>query len=80
MSGWRSAWMGKQTRCHRPSRGFKGADQEPEYGPPFPRGNRLPNGLPGPVCAGFHQSTSKSMAAIPSSGSLVATHDYYRRE
>uniref|UniRef100_A0A673USS9 Pancreatic progenitor cell differentiation and proliferation factor n=1 Tax=Suricata suricatta TaxID=37032 RepID=A0A673USS9_SURSU len=28
---------------------------------------------------GFHQPTSDSMAAIPSSGSLVATHDYYRR-
>ena len=28
---------------------------------------------------GFHQPTSKSMAVIPSSGSLVATHDYYRR-
>ena len=27
---------------------------------------------------GFHQPASKSMAAIPSSGSLVATHDYYR--
>ena len=28
---------------------------------------------------GFHQPTSKSTAAIPSSGSLVATHNYYRR-
>ena len=28
---------------------------------------------------GFHQPTSKSKAAIPSSGELVATHDYYRR-
>ena len=28
---------------------------------------------------GFHQPASKSMAAIPSSGSLMATHDYYRR-
>ncbi|KAL4680656.1 hypothetical protein H8959_022597 [Pygathrix nigripes] len=26
-----------------------------------------------------HQPASRSMAAIPSSGSLVATHDYYRR-
>nr|XP_037860373.1 pancreatic progenitor cell differentiation and proliferation factor-like [Chlorocebus sabaeus] len=26
-----------------------------------------------------HQSASQSMAAIPSSGSLLATYDYYRR-
>uniref|UniRef100_A0A452R5I8 Pancreatic progenitor cell differentiation and proliferation factor n=1 Tax=Ursus americanus TaxID=9643 RepID=A0A452R5I8_URSAM len=26
---------------------------------------------------GFHQPTSSSLAAIPSRGSLVATHDYY---
>ncbi|KAF5921498.1 hypothetical protein HPG69_008260 [Diceros bicornis minor] len=40
----------------------------------------MTEGAPRRPCAGFHQPTSRSMAAIPSSGSLVATHDYYRRK
>lgn len=48
-------------------------------GAPFPKDSRLPKGLPDPRVRRFPPAASKSMAAIPSSGSLVATHDYYRR-
>lgn len=47
-------------------------------GPLSPPPVILHQGPRGVAAPGFHQPTSKSMAAIPSSGLLVATHDYYR--
>lgn len=43
-----------------------------------PRGLASPSPPPVIVHPGFHQPTSDSLEAIPSSGSFVATHDYDR--
>lgn len=39
----------------------------------------MTEGASDPACAGFPPARKKSNMAIPSSGSPVATHDYYRR-
>lgn len=64
------ARLGKQTQRRRASRG-----------PPGPTQERLATAaVVTSIRAGSQQPARRSMAAIPSSGSLVATHDYYRRK
>uniref|UniRef100_A0A5F5PLA2 Pancreatic progenitor cell differentiation and proliferation factor n=1 Tax=Equus caballus TaxID=9796 RepID=A0A5F5PLA2_HORSE len=68
---------GKQTRvAARP--GVRGRPGSPRSGRSLRGAAGDRRGSPTP-CAGFRRPTNRSMAAIPSSGSLVATHDYYRR-